>query len=111
MTFDALAPVFLVAPPWEDPSLFAQQAISGIASGSLFAILALSIVMIYRSTSVLNFGQGELAMFTTFICWSFLTRMDFWPAFILAILVAAAIGGALERFVLRPVEEAPVLTA
>lgn len=111
MTLEALAPVFLVAPPWEDPSLFAQQALSGIASGSLFAILALAIVMIYRSTSVLNFGQGELAMFTTFISWSFMTRMDFWPAFLLAILVAAAIGGALERFVLRPVEEAPVLNS
>ena len=111
MLFD-LAPVFLDAPsPWDDPSLFAQQAISGIASGSLFAILALAIVMIYRSTSVLNFAQGEMAMFSTFITWSFLTRMDFWPAFILAILVAAAIGAALERFVLRPVEQAPVLNS
>jgi len=106
-----IAPVFLAQPPWEDPSLFAQQAISGIASGSLFALLALAIVMIYRSTSVLNFGQGELAMFTTFISWSFMTRMDFWPAFFLAILVAAAIGAALERFVLRPVEEAPPLNS
>jgi branched-chain amino acid transport system permease protein len=106
-----IAPVFLAQPPWEDPSLFAQQAISGIASGSLFAILALAIVMIYRSTHVLNFGQGELAMFTTFISWSFMTRMDFWPAFLLAILVAAAIGATLERFVLRPVEEAPVLNS
>ncbi len=90
---------------------FIQQVLSGIASGSLFAILALSIVMIYRSTDVANFAQGEMALFTTFIAWSFLTRMDFWPAFFLALLVAGAIGAALEIFVLRPVEEKPVLNA
>jgi branched-chain amino acid transport system permease protein len=90
---------------------FAQQTLSGIASGSLFAIVALAIVLIYRSTSVLNFAQGEMAMFTTFIAWSFMTRMDFWPAFILAILVAAAMGAALERLVLRPVENAPPLNS
>ena len=90
---------------------FAQQTLSGIASGSLFAILALAIVLIYRSTSVLNFAQGEMAMFSTFIAWSFMTRMSFWPAFLLAILVAAAIGAALERFVLRPVESGPPLNS
>lgn len=104
--------VFLAsAPPWEDPHLFAQQIVSGIASGSLFAILALAIVMIYRSTDVLNFGQGEMALFAAFISWTFLTRMDFWLAFFLAILVAAALGAALERFILRPVADAPVLNS
>ena len=98
-------------PPWEDPSLFAQQVLSGIASGSLFAILALALVLIYRSTDVLNFGQGEMAMFTTFIAWSFMTRLDLWTAFFLTLLVAAVMGAALERLVLRPVEEAPVLNA
>lgn len=100
-----------VPPPWEDPSLFAQQVLSGIASGSLFAILALALVLIYRSTGVLNFGQGEMAMFTTFIAWSFMTRLDLWTAFFLTLLVAAVMGAALERLVLRPVEEAPVLNA
>ena len=90
---------------------FLQQVISGIASGSLFAILALAVVLIYRSTNVLNFAQGEMAMFTTFIAWSFMTRMDFWPAFFLALLVAAALGAVLERLILRRVEEAPVLNA
>src|SRR3990172_2181522 len=90
---------------------FTQQVVSGIASGSLFAILALSLVMIYRSTSVLNFAQGEMALFSTFIAWSFLTTMDFWPAFVLSLVVAAVMGAALERLVLRPVEEAPVLNA
>ena len=90
---------------------FTQQVVSGISSGSVFAILALSLVMIYRSTSILNFAQGEMALFSTFIAWSFLTTMPFWPAFALSIVVAAAMGAALERFVLRQVEEAPVLNA
>jgi branched-chain amino acid transport system permease protein len=105
------SPAILTAPPWEDPNLFAQQALSGIASGSLFGVLALAIVLIYRSTDVLNFAQGEMAMFTTFIAWTFMTRMDFLPAFLLTIVVAAALGAALERLVLRQVEEAPVLNA
>lgn len=105
------APVFLAAPPWEDPSLFLQQVASGIASGSGFAILALAIVLIYRSTSILNFAQGEMAMFSTFLAWTFMTRMDFWPAFFLAIICAVAIGASLELFILRPVEQAPVLNS
>lgn len=90
---------------------FIEQVASGLATGSVYAILALAIVLIYRSTSIVNFAQGEMAMFGTFIAWSFLTRMDFWPAFVLALLVSAFIGAALERIVLRPVEEAPVLNA
>jgi branched-chain amino acid transport system permease protein len=90
---------------------FLQQVLSGIASGSQFAILALAIVMIYRSTDVLNFAQGEMALFSTFIAWTFLTTMDFWPAFLLSLVVAGAMGAALERFILRYVEEAPVLNA
>lgn len=90
---------------------FLQQVVSGIASGSLFAIVALAIVMIYRSTDVLNFAQGEMALFSTFIAWTFMTSMNFWPAFFLALVVAAAMGIALERLVLRHVEEAPVLNA
>ncbi len=90
---------------------FLQQVLSGIASGSLFAILALAIVMIYRSTDILNFGQGEMALFSTFIAWTFLTTMDFWLAFFLSLVVAALMGAALERFVLRHVEGAPVLNA
>lgn len=90
---------------------FAQQVVTGVSIGSIYAIVALAIVLIYRSTAVVNFAQGELAMFTTFISWSFLLRMDFWPAFLLAVLVAFFIGGALEVFVMRPVERAPPLNS
>jgi branched-chain amino acid transport system permease protein len=97
--------------PWEDPEIFLQQVATGASIGSIYAILGLAVVLIYRSTSVVNFAQGEMAMFTTFISWSFLLRMDFWPAFFLTTLVAFAIGGALEMFVMRPVERAPHLNS
>ena len=85
--------------------LFLQQLISGIASGSLFAILALAMVLIYRSTGTFNFAQGQMAMFTTFIAWSALeTAMGFWPAFFLTLLSAMAMGVVVERLIVRRVE-------
>ena len=90
---------------------FAQQFVTGISIGSVYAIIALAIVLIYRSTRTVNFAQGELAMFTTFISWSFLLRMDFWPALLLTVLVAFAIGAALEIVVMRPVESASHLNS
>ncbi len=98
-------------PPWEDPEIFLQQVATGISIGSIYAILGLAVVLIYRSTNTVNFAQGEMAMFTTFIAWSFMLRMDFWPAFFLTTLVAFFIGGALEVFVMRPVEHAPPLNS
>jgi branched-chain amino acid transport system permease protein len=58
-----------------------------------------------------NFAQGEMAMFTTFISWTFLLRMDFWPALLLTVLVAFFIGGAIEMVVMRPVERASHLNS
>ena len=85
--------------------LFLQQFISGIASGSLFAILALAMVLIYRSTGTFNFAQGQMAMFLTFIAWSALgTAMGFWPAFFLTLLSAMAMGVVVERLIVRRVE-------
>ena len=85
--------------------IFLQQFISGIASGSLFAILALAIVLIYRSTGTVNFAQGQMAMFTTFIAWSALgTGMGFWPAFMLTLLAAVVMGAVVENLIMRRVE-------
>jgi len=89
----------------------AQQIVTGISIGSIYAIVALAIVLIYRSTGIVNFAQGEIAMFTTFISWTFLLRMDFWWALLLAVLVAFVIGGALEVLVMRPVERAAPLNS
>jgi branched-chain amino acid transport system permease protein len=90
---------------------FLQQVVSGIASGGVYALLALALVLIYRSTRVVNFAQGEMAMVSTFVCWELLDRgLPYWPAF-LATLAISFVGGLLiERAVIRPVERATGLT-
>jgi branched-chain amino acid transport system permease protein len=88
---------------------YAQQIVSGLSSGGVYASLALAIVIIYRSTGVINFAQGEMATFTTFIAFSLMHHMSYWPAFFLTCGIAFVGAVALERVVIRPVERAPVL--
>jgi branched-chain amino acid transport system permease protein len=85
---------------------YAQQIVSGLSSGGVYGALALAIVIIYRSTGVINFAQGEMA---TFIAFSLMHHMSFWPAFFLTCAIAFAGGVALERTVIRPVERSSVL--
>ena len=88
-----------------------QQVVAGLASGGIYASLALAIVLIYRTTRVVNFAQGEMATFTTFVAWTLIDRgLSFWVAFALTLGIAFAGGVAIERIVIRPVERAPVLT-
>jgi branched-chain amino acid transport system permease protein len=92
-------------------SEFAQQVVSGLATGAIFGSLALALVLIYRSTNVVNFAQGEMAMFTTYIAWELMHRgISYWPAFVLTLMIAFAGGVATERILIRPVENKPVLT-
>ncbi|MDX6509849.1 MAG: branched-chain amino acid transport system permease protein [Gaiellaceae bacterium] len=90
---------------------FLQQVVSGLASGGIFASLALALVLIYRATRVINFAQGEMATVSTFVAWSLVHHgMPFWGAFFLTLALSFLGGIALERVVIRPVESAPVLT-
>src|SRR3954452_17365546 len=90
---------------------FAQQLAAGIREGAIYAGLALAIVIIYRSTRVINFAQGEMATFTTFIAWSLMNHgLSFWAAFPIVLAIAFTGGVAIERIVIRPVENAPVVT-
>ena len=74
-------------------SEFFQQITSGLAIGSIFASLALALVLIYRTTDVVNFAQGEMATFTTYIAWSLMNHgLSYWPAFVLTLLIAFAGG-------------------
>jgi branched-chain amino acid transport system permease protein len=90
---------------------FAQQLTAGIRQGAIFAGLALALVIIYRSTRAINFAQGEMATFTTFICWSLMNHgLSFWAAFPLVLLIAFVGGVTVERTIIRPVENGPVIT-
>jgi branched-chain amino acid transport system permease protein len=91
--------------------IFVQQVMSGLATGGIYASLALALVMIYQATDVVNFAQGEMAMFATYIAWSMMhAGMPYWGAF-LATLVIAFVGGVIiQRVIIRPVENKPILT-
>jgi branched-chain amino acid transport system permease protein len=91
--------------------IFIQQVVSGLATGGIYASLALALVMIYQATDVVNFAQGELAMFATYICWSLINAgMSYWAAFLTTLAIAFVGGVVIERVVIRPVENAPILT-
>jgi len=86
------------------------QVLAGLATGGIYASLALALVMIYQATHLVNFAQGEMAMFSTYIAWSLINAgIGYWPAFFLTVAFAFALGVLLERVVIRPVENAPVL--
>jgi branched-chain amino acid transport system permease protein len=94
-----------------DWAQLAQQIVIGLASGGVWASLAVALVLIYRSTGVVNFAQGEMAMFSTFIAWSLVHHgLSYWAAFFLTIAISFLGGIAVERAVIRPVERAPELT-
>ncbi len=90
---------------------FLQQVLSGIASGGIFASLALALVLIYNAMGLVNFAQGEMAMAATFIAFVLVDRgLSYWIAFPMAVAIAFAGGIVIQRIVIRPVERAPVLT-
>ena len=89
-------------------SQFAQQVTSGLAAGAIYASLALALVLIYQTTNVVNFAQGEMATFTTYIAWTMMHHgVAYWPAFVLTLLIAFGAGVTVERVLIRPVEHRP----
>jgi branched-chain amino acid transport system permease protein len=99
---------------WPDPATaeFWQQVVSGLSTGGIYASLALALVIVYRSTRVINFAQGEMATFSAFIAWWLIDDAGWpkWGAFAATVAMSFAGGVLLERVVIRPVEGAPVLT-
>ena len=88
-----------------------SQIFSGLATGGIYASLALALVMIYQATHLVNFAQGEIAMFSTYLAWTMLDAgMPYWPAFLLTVVIAFSLGVLIERVIVRPVERAPVLS-
>ncbi len=89
---------------------FLHQVLAGLATGGIYASLALALVMIYQATHLVNFAQGEMAMFATYFAWSLINAgMPYWPAFLLTVVFAFVLGVVIERIIIRPVENAPVL--
>jgi branched-chain amino acid transport system permease protein len=91
--------------------LFLHQVLAGLATGGIYACMALAIVMIYQAIDSLNFAQGEMAMFSTFIAWQFMQwGMPYWVAFLATIAVSFAAGVVIERIVFKPLRHASLLS-
>ncbi|HKW83100.1 MAG TPA: branched-chain amino acid ABC transporter permease [Burkholderiaceae bacterium] len=87
-----------------------HQILSGLATGGIYASVALALVMIYQATHLVNFAQGELAMFATYIAWSLIQAgVPYWAAFLLTVAIAFVLGVVIERVIVQPVEDKPIL--
>ena len=91
---------------------FLQVVIAGLVTGSLYGLIALGIVLIYRTTGVLNFAYGALAALCTCFMYILVTgpRLNFWLALLITCIFALIVGGILERGFARPVLSAPLFT-
>ncbi|MBR0661364.1 branched-chain amino acid ABC transporter permease [Neoroseomonas oryzicola] len=88
----------------------AHQLIAGIATGGIYASVALALVMIYQSTHHLNFAQGEMATFSTYIALTLIQAgLPYWVAFLATLVISFGIGVFIERIMLRPMQNASVL--
>ncbi|HEX7438212.1 MAG TPA: branched-chain amino acid ABC transporter permease [Caldimonas sp.] len=87
-----------------------HQILSGLATGGIYASVALALVMIYQATHLVNFAQGELAMFATYLAWALIQAgVPYWGAFFITVGCAFVGGVLIERVIVRPVENAPIL--
>lgn len=91
---------------------FLQQVLTGLSTGGIYASVALAVVMIYKATHHVNFAQGEMAMFSTYIAWQLIAwGMPYWGAFFLTIAISFVGGVAIERIVIRPFERRDAVLA
>ncbi|HEY3912785.1 MAG TPA: branched-chain amino acid ABC transporter permease [Stellaceae bacterium] len=88
-----------------------QQVLAGLATGAIYATMALAVVMIYQAIDHLNFAQGEMAMFSTFLAWQMMQwGVPYWGAFAAAVALSFVGGVAIERVLFRPIHNAPILS-
>lgn len=84
-----------------------QLIFNGIVTGSLYALAALGLVLIFKTSDIVNFAQGEMAMFFTFIAFTLLSRsMPYFVAFILTLIFAGVMGFIIQRTIIRPLGSA-----
>ena len=90
---------------------FLHQLLAGLATGGIYASVALALVMIYQATHHINFAQGEMAMFSTFIAWSLLQAgLPYWATFIATVGLSFVLAAVVEFTVIRPMHDKPALS-
>ena len=91
--------------------LLLQQVLAGLATGAIYATMALAVVMIYQAIDHLNFAQGEMATFSTFLAWQMIQwGWPYWVAFGAAVALSFVGGILVERILFRPIHNAPILS-
>ena len=91
---------------------FIQFTLGGISFGMIYAAIGLSLVLIWRGTRILNYSQGAMAMFTTYIAFTVIGHTgSYWAGFASALVAGLVLGALIERTVIRPVENKPPLNA
>lgn len=90
---------------------FLQYLLVGLTVGSIYSLVAVGIVLIYKSSGVFNFAQGEFLLISAYLCWTFMVplQLPVWVAFLITFLCAALMGLMVERFCLRPMIGQPIL--
>jgi branched-chain amino acid transport system permease protein len=84
--------------------IFLDRLFSGLTDGSIYALMALALVVVFRSSSTINFAQGEFALFTSFVAWWLNTKgVPLVVSLLVAMVVGFAMGVGTERFLIRPV--------
>src|SRR3954454_19261578 len=93
--------------------MLAQLALSGLAIGSIYALIGLGLVLINKATDVVNFAQGEMAMFTTFVAYFLLTagKVPLWAVFLTAPVLGALLSGIVAHLIMRPLANGPPANA
>jgi branched-chain amino acid transport system permease protein len=84
---------------------FLQYFFNGLSSGSIYALLALGLVIVYRGSGHLNFAQGEMAMAAAFFAWWYSGHMPIWIAVFAAAVTAFFLAALIERVIIRPIGE------
>jgi len=90
-----------------DTEFFLQRVFAGLESGAVYAMLGLGLVIIYRSSGLLNFAQGEMAMFSTYLVWALVGKdngggLNVWLALVIAMVIAFVGAAAIQALVIRP---------
>lgn len=86
-----------------------QNIVGGLSAGSLYALVAVGLVTVFKATGIINFAQGDMAMLATFVAFMALTQsqIGYWGALLVGLLFAALLGAGLERVFMRPLLNAP----
>ncbi len=93
--------------------MIAELIVGGLASGSLYALIGIAIVLVLQATDVPNFAQGEMAMFATFVAYSLMTKvgLGWWLALPVTLAFAALQGVVVQQLVIRPLLGSPTINA